>query len=142
MGGIPGGKKDGGGAEKAAMQYQQMPAFAGNNQGLISDQLDKGGYSGLLQPELYSPMNVGYVVDPQSGNRVYSGSAYMDAMKGGKSGGSDNPFMFGHGDGEGGYGNGGTNPLMGLLSMIWDRLPEDARAAMPDFTEYKGHGDR
>lgn len=67
------------------MRYAQAQPFMGNAQGLIAEQLAKGGYgdvSGLLAA-MYQPMNVGYAVDPQSGNRLYSGAAYMAALRNG-----------------------------------------------------------
>lgn len=77
-----------GGTEAGAaqdMQYMMMPGFVAGSQGLLADQLSRGGYgsqaeiSGLLG-QLYQPMSMGYV-EGANGSPQYSGTAYMDALR-------------------------------------------------------------
>lgn len=72
-------------AVNAEMQYRAIAPFMGASQGLLADQLSRGGYGdvqGILSTA-YQPMNMGYVTDPNSGNPLYSGAAYMSALRGG-----------------------------------------------------------
>jgi hypothetical protein len=72
-------------AVNAEMQYRAIAPFMGASQGLLANQLSRGGYGdvqGILS-STYQPMNMGYVTDPNSGNQLYSGAAYMSALRGG-----------------------------------------------------------
>lgn len=86
-GGNNSGADTGAGKDKQAetqMMKRMVQPFMGDAQGLLAQQLAKGGYgdlSGLLA-QTYQPMNIGYVTDP-AGNRQYSGAAFMNALRGG-----------------------------------------------------------
>jgi len=72
-------------ADAQDMQYTVIPGFVAGTQGLLADQLSRGGYGnsteiGGLLGQLYQPMNIGYV-EGANGAPQYSGTAYMDALR-------------------------------------------------------------
>lgn len=94
-------KKSDSNSGKGEMQQMVIPGFVGNSQGLLADQLARGGYgspeeiSGILG-QIHQPMTMNYMTDPNTGAPVYSGGAYMDALRNGQSGSggkSNVPFL-------------------------------------------------
>lgn len=72
-------------ADAQDMGYTVIPGFVAGTQGLLADQLSRGGYGGQaeisgLLGQLYQPMNIGYV-EGANGAPQYSGTAYMDALR-------------------------------------------------------------
>lgn len=72
-------------ADAQDMNYTVIPGFVAGSQGLLADQLSRGGYGspaeiGGLLGQLYQPMNIGSV-EGANGAPQYSGAAYMDALR-------------------------------------------------------------